>query len=270
MNHPKNQHYVPQFLLRNFAGMEGNIIWCYDKMYHKIEPRSISRVASSRHFYDLVPGKANYSLEQPLSEVETWAAPIISRLIEHREIQTLTQEEKYKLALFIAIQDQRTVSNLTNLSGAFEQLAEKLKDWFQEGDTRGALGDERLTWRSIIMGSADFAEELLLKNWMLLECDNALFSSDHPVNKYNPYSNPHRGTLGYRSEGIQMYLPLSPSVALAFFCEKKYRGLPLRSSLSNDNILFQNSLQVRWADRFIFSHTSDFSLVEQMHSEGEL
>lgn len=42
--------------------------------------------------------------------------------------------------------------------------------------------------------------------------------SDHPVILHNDQLSEHRSNRGLKSHGIQIYLPISPSHALAFFC----------------------------------------------------
>ncbi len=56
-NHVRIQHYVPQFILKNFSSKGGKSIWCYDKknVYHtkdKIKERSIKYVTYENYFYD--------------------------------------------------------------------------------------------------------------------------------------------------------------------------------------------------------------------------
>ncbi len=56
-NHVKNQHYVPQFLLKNFSSREKKFIWAYDKnekysVQNQIKERPIKKVASEEYFHD--------------------------------------------------------------------------------------------------------------------------------------------------------------------------------------------------------------------------
>jgi hypothetical protein len=113
MSHVKNQHYVPQFLLRNFGSTNENKIWCYDKTWNSIKERSISSVASEDYFYDIITGQREGSFEYLLATAETDTAPIIQRIIENKKIEAITMEDKVVLALFIGLQLNRTKSALT-------------------------------------------------------------------------------------------------------------------------------------------------------------
>jgi len=110
-----------------------------------------------------------------------------------------------------------------------------------------------------------------------------------------------RGNLGIAVEGIELYFPLSPNLALAIWCPSHRQvlmdgiqrfdrlaktssssvrnfanakdgaleivsaiqtGEPLRSK--PENVEFFNSLQISTAERFVFSSNNDFSLVKEM------
>lgn len=110
-------------------------------------------------------------------------------------------------------------------------------------------------------------------------------------------NGPFRGNLGLAVKGIEIYLPICSTQTLAFFCKsheemirdgvdrmrksmvrdpsmtmgfgslldwrRAFRtGAPLPSK--PDNVLNHNSLQVSYAERYVFSSTPDFELVESM------
>ena len=83
-------------------------------------------------------------------------------------------------------------------------------------------------------------------------------------------------------------MPLSPEFTITFICptlidqfrqhERKIgkkleiplldavdKGIPI--DMVRDSLLFQNSMQVAFSNRFVFSNSDDFSLVEKMIEE---
>ena len=108
------------------------------------------------------------------------------------------------------------------------------------------------------------------KIWVLYESNNSFLISDNPVTLQNVINtNKHRGTLGIDSPGIEIYLPLSPSLTICMFCEKFFeqsgyfiKQIPNEISEPEkvDNL---NFLQIANSNRFIFSHKNDFEFVEK-------
>jgi hypothetical protein len=118
-----------------------------------------------------------------------------------------------------------------------------------------------------------YAEILMKKLWFLLESDNKFYTYDNPVVRQNIANrNPHRGNLGLKSYGIEIYFPLTPSLVLFLGCEKHFaplKGFKL-PPCSNDNIINANHLQVFYSHRFIFAAANDFELAKGMISKGEV
>jgi hypothetical protein len=67
----------------------------------------------------------------------------------------------------------------------------------------------------------ELTSHLLAKDIFLAEANDSgsFWISDHPVVLHNDNpSPPHRSNLGFAVSGIQIYLPISSTQALAFFC----------------------------------------------------
>ena len=78
-----------------------------------------------------------------------------------------------------------------------------------------------------------------------------------------------RGNLGLRNEGIEVYMPLSPKFAIHAICPKLANVALLTPELASrysqalqngtpilhapENAEFANSLQVIWAERFVYA-----------------
>ena len=124
---------------------------------------------------------------------------------------------------------------------------------------------------------------------------------DNPLTMHNMVDRGPRGNLGLMVEGIEIYCPLTPSLALGMWCpshrKKLVENIQRLDSLSNgnpnsagqfagawsdaldiveamqtgkplmslpENVEHFNSLQVASAERFLFSSDGDFALVEDM------
>ncbi|WP_439582033.1 DUF4238 domain-containing protein [Dyadobacter bucti] len=264
--HVKNQHYVPRFLLRNFSNDCENKIWCYDRAWKKAGNRSISNVASEDYFYDETPGKKDGSLEYFLANAESFAAPLIRKIIEQKDLKLLSQEEQDIIATFLSLQYKRTKVSLARTENINQQLMDGINNWMQEIDSEikfDSLSGKDL-WRSAFSAASDLTSILVNKHWALIESDNKFYTSDNPFVLYNALPSPVRGNLGLNSKGIQMFLPLNPSIILGLFCEKIYQAPKELNRCGQSEIDFVNSLQVISADRFVFSVDGDFSLVEDM------
>jgi hypothetical protein len=136
---------------------------------------------------------------------------------------------------------------------------------------------------------AEFAKLLQEKIWFLLRApaDVSFILSDNPVVRNNYIDYWPRESLGLKQDGIEVYLPVSPRLAVQFVCPKiatllryipygqrmlrfQNEGRPV--PLDTDNVVFVNSLQVIYSERFLYAaHDRDFQLVKEMlHDHPDL
>lgn len=269
MSHPTNQHYVPRFLLKNFHCEDENKVWTYEIARRKIKQRSISRVASEEFFYDHIAGDPEESFEGLMGNAENEAAPVIQKIINERSIDNLTKDEKCIIALFASLQNSRTKGSVEIVESINSQLIEHIQAFAQEHnpDSKMEFMTTKDLWRSALLDTPKFAILLAQKQWVLLESDNNFYISDHPFVRYNRINRPERGMYGFNSDGIEMYLPIHPSVVLGFVCERHFPKQESKQFCAFENSEYLNSLQVMNAERFIFSPTNNFHLVESMLDE---
>ncbi|MCQ2796530.1 MAG: DUF4238 domain-containing protein, partial [Bacilli bacterium] len=99
-----NQHYIPRFILRNFAlGADGNNVNYFDNKIKKICLKDISEIFCLTDIYEDTKSADPNHIENDLAKFESEVAPIISRIINAKDDVELTIEENDKLALFVAI-----------------------------------------------------------------------------------------------------------------------------------------------------------------------
>lgn len=269
--HVKNQHYVPQFLLKNFSSRKGKFIWAYDRdekysANNQIKERAIKRVASEEFFYDQFKNSKIGSYEYALQEVDDAAAPIIKKVIRTKSIKNLSEKDRKTLSFFIILQNARTKGHLLQTEGLMNTVYEQLK---QKGNIKIKKVDSKKTWFSMLKQSPSFYKILMNKVWMLSESNNSFYISDNPVALQNSTNESKiRGTLGLESFGIEIYLPLSPSLTLCLFCEKLFQNSGYNKNyIENltcepENVKNLNSFQIAYSHRFVFSHKNEFDLVK--------
>ena len=271
-NHAKNQHYVPQFLLKNFSSRGDKFIWAYDKnekhnIHNQIKERPIKKVASEEYFYDQFKSNKIGSYEYVLQQAEDATAPIIANLIKSKNIKDLSEEDRRTLSFFVTLQNLRTKGQLLQTEIFMNNLSEQL-----EGKAKIKIPDvdPKRIWFSMLERSTSFSEHLMNKVWMLCESNNSFLISDNPVTLQNTTDTSKiRGTLGLDSFGIEIYLPISPSITLCLFCEKLFKDSGYHKNYipnltcKPENIENINSLQIAFSQRFIFSHKNDFEAVKK-------
>ena len=298
-------HYVPQFLLDNFCAPGKNTLWAYDKSTGKSFQTSVRNIARERDYYEAEIGGRILSLEEALSNLEGKAGVIIGRIIASRCIGGLSEQERIVLAMFVAIQMKRGPNHRQHI----QALSVELKKVLGGGDFDPAIleGYQEMTAEDakvhslISMTEPDkFAEHILDKTWLLFETDatEPYYLSDNPVVLQNSDETPGRGNLGLASAGIEIYLPISSTLLLGFYCHSHEqmirsgvdrarttvvrhsteitpsfgpmldwmrafrKGTPIKAM--SGNVLNHNALQVHHAERYLLSSLPDFSLVEDM------
>lgn len=293
-NHPKNQHYVPQFLLRNFSFDNGEHVFCFDKKLHRRFPASVRDVASEKWFYDFKEGVPDSSLEPAMTDLEATASLTINRkLLTDRTIRALSQQDRLDLSLFMAVQMLRT-------RGFREQMRDidaQMQAQFGDSPVGQALAWDEPTTRqfaiAMIRIAGDLVPPLMDKVWILYESKDEFILSDNPVGLQNTVNRSTvYGTLGLAVKGIEIYLPLSSRYTLGLICrdtfnefvsffDSNYRQLDsmgrfeARNFVNSarrklpfkcipDNVINMNSIQVVTAERFLFGARDDFSLAEEM------
>lgn len=291
------QHYVPQFLLRNFTDEKGHV-WVLDKQTDKVWPSSPANVAVRCGFYDLPsPRATGSSLDPLLQDLESRASEVVADLLGLRTLQGIEARSRLTMAYFVAAQMMRTPTKLEEIKWVHQRLLEKFGPdcWVGEPDQK--LGNvteadaETAFLDAVAEAVPEFARLLLDKHWALLvpPAGETFYLCDNPVALQNLIDRWPRGNLGLRCKGIEVYLPLSPSMTLQMLCpqmalaafltdastiasrelkptsgllDSHLTGFPVK--LRPENVENLNSLQVIWSERFLFAHDGDFALARDM------
>jgi hypothetical protein len=299
----KTQHYVPKFLLKNFASTGNEQLFVFDKKEERAFRANIRKVAAENGLYDLELPDGKVSAEPMLSKLEGDASRAIEKLLKAQNIRALSEDDRIVIGLFVAVQMLR----VTHLIDVMFDITETIRRrWGTIPGMPETESDARKQARESLVNNLstakDFLPEFLNKTWLLLKVydKSDFYISDNPVAMHNIHSNPWRGGLGLSVRGIEVYLPLSSTITLAFFCKSKEEGW-LRSKaqfeiaktlnltipnelaasaatffevvrglesgdpvqISEEVTNFQNELQIWHSSRFIFSKKGDFGPVQE-------
>lgn len=286
----KNQHYVPQFILRAFSESNSRL-HVFDKKARRSFTSSPKNVASENGFYDFRIGDERGTLEPLMCETEQRTAPVINRLVSRRSLSGMTHQDRSFLAKFVAIQSLRTLANREFLTQLDQQLERVLPTKGVQHDQIRALvdnGAESVKHQSMYnLGIArDLAPALMKKIWYLSSPagKKRFLLSDNPVVKWNHLKpDPFMSNHGFESVGIELSMPLAPTLCLSFLCPQIVRRLrnlqnqtrraaprlaAIQSKspekLPSADVDHLNRLQLAGASRFVFSDEDDFEEVDQL------
>ena len=305
----KAQHYVPQFLLRNFGDGLNNQVWVYDKTSDRAFITNVKNIAGESRFYDFEVQGESVTLEPFLSSVESKAKPVIESVLLSDSLRQLTDEDKEVLTEFLSIQLARTRSFREEWSNFPRMLRKHFQEHGDEvaADSQAAELLHELTeneskaetGRFIMEAGPLFRQHFAQKEWVLAATSptHPFVIGDNPIARQNLNHSPV-GNLGLMSPGIEIYLPLSPTRALAMWCTSltnhvrrealliqndasrieagslsdPFGVLALNEALttgrpvdySSDNVHNFNSLQITWSERYVFSSINDFGLARKM------
>jgi len=312
----KKQHTVPRFLLDNFSfdnGGKANNLHTFDKLSQRSYQQSVYDATTRNTFYNIEDHPDKHSLEPILGEIETEASAVIRKIIEEESLDSLSREDKVKLAIFVVIQKSRTFHGLQSIKEVINGLSEKLLAMGataeQLPDLIGSQGDSELKnfFLETLLKHVSHAEQILNKSWLLYRnnTETPYFISDNPVTLHNDIDMGFYGNLGLAVEGIQIHLPISDKLTVAFVCPTHEenallarkqlqfivdndpsklihvkspkmicdyanaytKGTPLDSS--EENIKFLNSLQVIFSEQYVYCGEKNFELINDMLKDDD-
>ena len=230
----KVQHYVPQFLLKNFVVGKKDHVWVFDKMTRKRFRTNVRNVAAETSFYDFDFEDATLTLEPSLGALESRVAAILRPVVRDASLESLSQQNKVLLAQFLAVQFVRT-KQWREMWGAFSKdLTETLRErgWDPtkiEGYKTPTEAELKIEAARALVDADRFAPHFLDKTWVLLKATRGhpFLIGDNPIAMHNTRELAPYGNIGLAVPGIEIYLPLSKDLTLGLWCpshEKELRA----------------------------------------------
>lgn len=218
----KNQHYVPQFYLRNFSE-DGRGIRTFNLSSGKVIPHAKLKCQCSKDYFYGEDGV----LESALGGMETTFSIAFKKCIELCSKERISDEVFNLLTMFVAVQYLRT-KKMIDIMGQFGKQSYK------------ALAELYIKLNNIKMSpdqikietDKDFPRYVLrigvLQRPLLndLECvvlenktEEDFVLSDNPIIFQNPLLEEHvkYNCNGMASRGLQIYFPLSPRRTICFY-----------------------------------------------------
>ena len=284
----KRQHFVPQFLLRNFTNESGKL-WVYDKSEDRAFPSGTQNIACDGYFYDdetvaQVTGEDQF-VEKALAAAEgKWSANLSTvlervRATKNMQFAVLSDEERSSMSEMMAVQMIRTplvretnsqmkdamVRVLKRFSGEDEIPDDKLPEEFRDFDAKqfhvvSMLGHESVTtYQKIFFGHI----------WVFLRAAGlgSFYSSDHPVARRPHVTGGWMSHSGIGSRGIEIAFPIAHDVCLQMYDREHFSQMQIMEETVNDApkdqmLLYYNAMQVESSHRFLYSKDNDFSHAE--------
>jgi hypothetical protein len=139
----KGLHTVPACYLENFADNDG-FVWVLDTK-DKIFDVKPKKILFENHFYriTLKNGEKSLLIEDILANVEDAYILIFRNKIEKN--LSLTDDERARVAIFVAALYLRTSPYRERLRGAFGTLRSRVEDWKRQFETMGGESKKAMT-----------------------------------------------------------------------------------------------------------------------------
>ncbi len=158
--------------------------------------------------------------------------PAHSRILEHKSLKLISRSEMEWIAVFIAVQRHRG-THFREVMGHFDSAISK-KIQALGGDPRNVKGfvpisdaqDLKLQSSAMLLRLTETVVPLVLnKQWLLFEPagPERFWISDNPVVLHNAQEFGAYGNIGFGVPGIEIYLPLAPTLALGLWCPSRAR-----------------------------------------------
>ena len=274
-----NQHFVPQFLLKNFTS-SSETVCIYDSTRGILRPpTSVNRVLAENYFYD-----NDNSVEHFLRDKVEGPASLVLKLFSPKNSEQpipLNKHSKIDVLRFLSVQLNRTPmalkDSLDSIDGIFDNLIKELGrlNNFEESainSVKFELNDPKDILRMQTIEAA--------LHWPLIDdlewhfiingTTTDFVISDHPVVHYNWYlrDSTRIDYTAITNHGVQMFLPISPVVTLCLYDKNIYKLGSKNCSYTEVNnesdINILNALQFRSRDSFIvFGESTQSEYVKQ-------
>jgi hypothetical protein len=261
----KNQHFVPQFLLRNFSPNSQEKAKAKEINLFNISSKSFKRSvslkdqASKDYFYG-----RDLEIDNALTDIEHICSIFINSILEELSLPALGSIPRKWLLIFIFTLYTRTLS----IAKETDEISRKLKESILSIDSESLSELEKstnLSLTQLVQMTLGLSIEILPLvtdlYWKLIinETGQPFIISDNPVVLYNQFLEPrrkHGRNTGMASKGLELFLPISPQLTLVLFDKDVYKiGTRnkdcIRTKASSD-IKVLNLLQCINADHNIY------------------
>lgn len=220
----KNQHYVPQFYLKNFSENRKQIGLYNIPSNWFVTNANIKDESSEDYFF----GKDS-DYDKALKLTEDTVAPIFENIIKFRKLPARLSKEHNILLAFVLLLKNRTKSAQQDIIEGFTKfreqvisggVTERVDELLSVPTKKEAIELSIQATLQLLPFGIDLVYKLLLNNSSL-----DFITSDNPVIYYNQFletRNPVFSNTGLVSKGLEIFIPISPKHCLVFFDERVY------------------------------------------------
>jgi hypothetical protein len=269
---PKGHHYVPRAALL-VAWATSNQVWFLDKTTDKVDRTNMKNLAQENHFYKYVDHAGELqNIEADLQVLDSDVTPLFNKIREVENIGWLTPADRIVIDSFVIIQWLRSPRGKTLSAQIADVLRPIAASFPVESDVwrlANTTPEESAaaTFEMIKVRNRKYFGQIFNKQWLLLRAKvggDDFYLSDHPVSIVNQ----NGGNAGLEAPFVEIYLPLSPRLTLAFICpnlvkknpqilELSQTGKPLEANI--DNVISLNCGQVNGCKRWVYASSDHFA-----------
>ena len=221
----KKHHFVPKFYLKNFSKDSLSI-----NIYNITRNKIISQANLKNQCYkDYFYGKDD-KVEKVLGGVEGAAAEIFREIIEQQTPPRPLTVEHMRLLLFVLIQHNRTTYAVDAMNEMTSKFAKKLlstnSSFNQEEIDNLKVSITEAGAFSVATATSALHLVLDLRCKIFIAKDNSEFiASDNPAILYNQLFEkvPYMSSIGLSCKGLQIFLPISPTILLHYYDDACYK-----------------------------------------------
>jgi hypothetical protein len=264
MSKSKNQHYVPQFYLRNFSANRKSINLFNLSTGRIVIGDSIKNQCSEDYFY----GKT-IPIEKAFSEIETSAGSLIKKIINENYIPPLKTQDHSILQVFIVSLHSRTKYKADEINEMADRMGKSFLELHpdvdkQELDKFEIKLDFPLGYSIVNAFTKYHLIQDLSIHLLLNKSTNNFITSDQPVILYNKWAEDLKeyGSVGLASKGLMIFLPLSSRKLLILYDKGVYKIGNKKDlvSILNDDKEIDNINLMQWLrcrDNIYFTYPED-------------
>ena len=273
MSKRKNQHFVPQFYLRNFSNNgDGKTINLFNPTKELFVCGVPIKNQSSKNFFYGKDGR----VEEGLSQIENILAPKIAEITKTNNLPRKFSDEHIAILIFMILNDLRNPTHIEQIK-AYSKLAnrefglENPQDVLPETTHEAAVELAFSNYDQVLRTCMDLDFKLLINN-----TSSSLLTCDFPSIKYNQFlekKTMYGSITGYATVGLQILLPINSEKCLLFFDPAIYKvgnKKDLSIQLTNEDVDQINTLQILncWQNTY-FNEKVEESYVRKIHEKSK-
>ena len=229
----KRQHYVPQMILRNFSHNDATTSLLVLSSGKRVSEAAINRQCYEPYFYG-----EDQELERSFSREEANVSKLLGDLSRER-LEAVTEDDISLLRNFIHYQRARTKAAAESVSNFAEAFAKSTLRGTARLNSDRELAEAVESVRIRLTGaqhesiwqatkSTPLLRDMELR-FLVTSREHGFVIGDHPVVAYNQFAEHHPllrkwpASTGLAAKGLQLFMPLSPSVTMAFYDPTTYQ-----------------------------------------------